>query len=134
MINSSAHLSREDNTGDISEVCSVIKEVVSINFCQNCVKVIMEVPSSGLTRDYSRFRCSCPNPQNLKANLYWHNVPTINGYELPQDRCAACELGKRPQQGYHELDLCEKELGFPVSYVQGLGIQVEPPMAQLLAQ
>jgi hypothetical protein len=119
MLNSSAYLSGEDHKGDISEVPSVIQEVVSINYCQNCVRVIMDAPSSEMTRDFSRVRCGCPNPENLKANLYWHNVPTINGYELPQDRCAACQLGKRPQQGYHELDLCEKELGFPVKHDQG---------------
>ena len=94
----------------------------------------MDAPSSGMTRDSSRIRFCCPNPENLKANLYWHNVPTINGYELPQQHCAACKLGKKPQQGYHELDLCEKELGFPVKHDQGQATQVNPPMAQLLAQ
>ena len=80
MLNSSAHVSGEDHRGDISEVPSVIQEVVSINYCQNCVRVIMDAPSSEMTRDSSRVRCGCPNPENLKANLYWHNVPTINGY------------------------------------------------------
>ena len=134
MLNSSAHLSGEGHRGDTSEVPSVIQEVVSINYCQNCVKVILDIPSWGVTRDLSRIICDCPNRESLKANLYWHNVPTINGYELPQDRCAACKLGKRPQQGYHEFHLCEKELGFPVKHDQGQAVQLEPPMAQLLAQ
>lgn len=89
------------------EVPSLLKPLFTLTSCQLCVKL----SPSAHTQPSDQPFCTCFAPEPLTTVVYWHNVPTLNGYELTQDHCLACMLRKRPQQSYNEMHLCERELG-----------------------
>lgn len=58
---------------------SVLKPIFSLEYCQAC----------------GRTSCGCHDhpmsgENTMKLVLYWHNVPTINGYPLRDSDCLAC--------------------------------------------
>lgn len=84
---------------------SVLKPVHTLIYCLIC------------HQDRSLRYCGCAGldeggapAQTMKLVLYWHNVPTVNGYPDSDDQCEACQLFSKPQPSYHELHLCEKAL------------------------
>ena len=92
-------------------VPSVLKVVHSLLYCTECTKEV----------DATKSTCQCsqgldhPMPlggeakvSTMKLVLYWHNVPTVNGYPERETECAACQIKVQPF--YHELHLCEMRL------------------------
>ena len=84
-----------------NRVASVLKPVFTLEYCLACGKACCgchDHPMSG-------------EAATMKLVLYWHNVPTINGYPMRDSDCAACQ--RKVQPFYNELHLCEKKLLVP---------------------
>lgn len=66
----------------------------------------------------------------MRAVLYLHNVPTVNGYPEREQDCEGCKFSQRPQQRYDELHICEKQ--FPSACIVSSTAVGEPTRRRLV--
>ena len=77
---------------------SILKVKTEFNYCYLCA-------------DISSTMCSECEVDTIGVKIYWHNVPLLNGSKEKEEDCVACQLSNMPSKGFHEVSLCERDLG-----------------------